>query len=104
MGANIFVRVSRMRNSAVWALRRLRPSLLLAVEAVLDDVQIEAGQLHHAEIVDGVGHHVELIVIVGLVHLSDQLVELGDGPAVQLQHILGATSSSALKPQRLPRQ
>ena len=67
----------------------LQTILLLTVEPVLDDVQIEAAQLHHAEIIDGMGHHMELILVIGGLHLLDQGVELGDSPAVQGQHILG---------------
>ena len=61
----------------------------LAVQAVLDDVQIEARQLHYTEVVDGVGDHMELIVVIGGEALGDQLVQLGDGPVVQLLHLLG---------------
>ena len=38
--------------------------LLLAVQPVLDDVQVEGGQLHHAEVVDGVADDMELVVAV----------------------------------------
>ena len=65
----------------------LQAVALLAVEAVLDDVEVEARKLHHAEVVDRVGDGVELIVVVGLRDLLDQLVELGDGPAVEGQHV-----------------
>ena len=73
--------------------RRLRAAALeavlrLAVEPVLDNVEIEAGKLHHAEVVYRVGNYMELVVVVGLIDLGDKLVELGDGPAVKLQHIL----------------
>ena len=71
--------------------------LLLAVQAVLDDVQIEVGQLHHAEIVDGVGDDQELIVIVSLGALFNQGVQAGDGPAVQLQHIGGSHQLVGIK-------
>ena len=59
----------------------LQAVALLTVEPILDDVQIEAGELHHAEVVDLVGDHVELIVFVGLGHPLDELVELADRPA-----------------------
>ena len=63
--------------------------LLLAIQTVLDDIQIEGGELHHAEIIDGVGNNVELIVIVSVEALVDQCVQLRDCPAIQLQHLLG---------------
>ena len=46
-------------------LRRGRGLGPVAVQAILDDVEIEGAELHHAEVVDGVGHHMELIVVVG---------------------------------------
>ena len=63
--------------------------LFLAVETILDDVQIEGGQLHNAEIVDGVGHHMELVVVVSLAADLHQRVQTGQRPAIQLLHVLG---------------
>ena len=61
--------------------------LLLAVQPILQDIQVEGGQLHHAEIVDGVGDHMVLVAHVGLTAQLYQLVQLGQGPAVQLFHL-----------------
>ena len=61
----------------------------LAVEAVLQNVQIELAELGHAEIVDRVGQDMELIVVIGFEGGLDQLVQPGHGPAVELQHLLG---------------
>ena len=63
--------------------------LLVAVEAVLHDIEVEARKRGDAEIVHRVGDDVELIVAVGLLGLFNELVELGDEPAVELGHILG---------------
>ena len=59
----------------------------IAVQAVLDDIQIERGENDDTEIIDGVGDGVEFVVAVGRFHLFHQGVALGHGPAVQLQHI-----------------
>ena len=61
----------------------------LAVQAVLHNIEVEARERGDAEIVDRVGDDVELVVVVGLLDLFDQLVELGDEPAVEHRHILG---------------
>ena len=63
--------------------------LFLAVQTVLDDVQIEVGHVHHAEVVHRVGDHQELIVVVRLGALLHQGVQAGDGPAVQFLHLRG---------------
>ena len=61
----------------------------VAVEAILHDVEVEARERIDAEIIHRVGDDVELIVAVGLLGLLDELVELGDEPAVELGHLLG---------------
>ena len=66
----------------------LEAVLALAVQSVLDNIKIEAGQLHDAEVVDGMGDHMELVVIIGIRDLFYKLVELSYCPAVKLQHIL----------------
>ena len=72
-----------LRAAAGGALRAL------AVQAVLDDIEIEARKRVHAEVIHRMGDDVELIVAVGLLGLLDELVELGEEPAVEHGHILG---------------
>ena len=79
----------------------LKAVLLLAVQPVLDDVQIEAGQIHHAEIVDGVGHHMELIFVISRLAPLHQLVQTGDGPLVQGQHLLGRHQVVGIKARQI---
>ena len=59
----------------------------VAVQTVLDDIEVERAQVDDAEVVDGVGDGVELIVVVPAEHLLDQTVQAGDGPLVQLEHV-----------------
>ena len=66
--------------------RRIRA---VAVEVILDDVEIEAGERDDAEVVDGVGDGEELVVLVGRLAAGHQVVQLRDGPAVQLRHVGG---------------
>ena len=53
------------------ALQRI---LLLAVQAILDDVQIEVGQIGGAEVVDGMEYDVEIECLIALVYLFDDTV------------------------------
>ena len=39
---------------------------LFTVEPVFNDVEIEAGELHHTKIVDGMGDNMEFIVFISL--------------------------------------
>ena len=71
--------------------------LLLAVQPVLQNVQIEAGQVHHAEVVDGVGDHVVFVAHVGLAAGLYQLVQAGQGPAVQLLQLLGGDQAVGIE-------
>ena len=71
---------------------------LLAVEAVLDDVEVEARELHDAEVVDRVRDHMEFIVVIRLGHAADEVVELRDGPAVERKHILRRDEMLGVKP------
>ena len=61
----------------------------VAVEVILDDVEVEAGERDDAEVVDGVGDGEELIVLVGRLAAGHQVVQLRDGPAVELRHVGG---------------
>ena len=45
------------------------------IQAVLDDIQIEAGHFHRAEIVDGMEQHMEVIGFVGGLHFFLQLLQ-----------------------------
>ena len=45
--------------------------------------------VYKRQVVDGVGHHMELVVIIGSKALLGQLVELAYRPLVQLHHLLG---------------
>ena len=63
--------------------------LLLAVQTILDDIQVEGAEVYHAEIIDGMGDHVEFIVVIGFAAGGDQAVQLGQRPAIQLLHFLG---------------
>ena len=76
--------------------------LPLAVEPVLDDVQVEVGHVHHAEVVHGVGDHVELKVVIALEALLDEAVEPGDGPAVQGLHLVGGHQVVGVKAVQVP--
>ena len=60
---------------------------LFTVEPVFNDVQIEAGELHYTEIINGVGNNMEFIVVISFCHFLNQGIEFGDGPAVKLLHI-----------------
>ena len=67
-------------------LRRPPPQVVRRrdVEPVLDDVEVEGGQVHGAEVVRRVEHHVELVIAVGAAHARDQLAEAQERPAIQL--------------------
>ena len=56
----------------------------VAVQSVLDDIQIEVGHLHHAEVVDGAVDIVELVGLIAGAGIFDQGVKLRQRPAVQL--------------------
>ena len=81
---------------------------LLTVEPVLDDIQIEAAELHHAEIIHRVAHHMELVALISRLASLHQGIELRHRPAVQLQHLLGAHQVRRVKsiqiPQAVPRR
>ena len=57
------------------------------VLAVLDDVQVEAAQVHHAEVVDLLVDEVELVVPVGGDDFLLELVGAIHDPAVQFEHV-----------------
>ena len=61
----------------------------VAVQAVFDDIEIEARKRDDAEIVDGVGNGQEFIVLIRRLALDQQLIELCDGPAVERLHTGG---------------
>ena len=71
--------------------------LLLAVQPVLDDIQVEVRQLHHAEIVHRVGDHVEVKVVIALEALLNEDIQTGDSPAVQGQHVGGGHQMVGVK-------
>ena len=62
---------------------------LLAVQPVLDDIQIEAGHFHHAEVVDGVEGDVIIQSIISRPCLIVQLVQPLISPLVQLCQLIG---------------
>ena len=59
-----------------------------AVETVLGDVEVEVGHGHHAEVVDRVVDLVEVVGRVAGVGLLQQVVEGGQGPAVDLLQLV----------------
>ena len=61
----------------------------VAVQAVFDDIEIEARKRDDAEIVDGVGNGQEFIILIRRLALDQQFVQLRDGPAVERFHIGG---------------
>ena len=63
---------------------------VLGVEPVLEDVEIEARQLDRAELVDPLIDAVELELLVGRADVADHLVELPQGPAVDLVQGFGS--------------
>ena len=63
--------------------------LAVAVQMVLDDIEIQARERHNAEIVHRMGNGQELVVLIGGLALDEQLVELRDCPEVELRHCLG---------------
>ena len=67
-----------LRGAAVGAVRGL------GVEAVLEHVEVEARELHRAELVDPLVDPVELEPLVGRPDVADHLVELAERPAVDL--------------------
>ena len=60
----------------------------LAVQPILDDVQIEGGQFHNAEVIDLVGNHVELVVVIRLAAGFHQSAQLCQRPLVQLFQLI----------------
>ena len=74
--------------------RRLRGTPCQAVGArrvlpVLDDVEIEAAQLRHAEVVELVTDQMELVFVVGLPEIGLQHSGAINDPAVEREHLPG---------------
>ena len=61
---------------------------LFNIKSVLDDVQIEVGQVDGAEVVDGVVDLMEIKLLIALVALLGNLVHAGQRPAVQLMQLI----------------
>ena len=57
---------SRISKRTVWAARRAGAPLREGVEAVLEDVEVEGGEIHGAVVVQPVEDEVELVLPVGL--------------------------------------
>ena len=64
--------------------------LPLAVQAILDNIQVEARHIHHAEVVDGMEYNVEIKGIIACICLVDQLLQPHQCPPIQLcQLVIG---------------
>ena len=70
----------------------------VAVEAVLDDVEIEVRHFHHAEVVDGVGGGVELVAVVSGADAPDEILQTADRPFVERQHVRKGDAIGGVEP------
>ncbi len=61
---------------------------LVTIQAVLDNIQIEIGHIHHAEVVDCMQYGMELISVIARNHTGNQLIKLHQRPLVKLLELL----------------
>ena len=59
---------------------------VFTVKAILNDIQIETGEIRNAEVIDGVRDHMEFVIVISFRHFFHQSVELCYGPAIQREH------------------